>query len=273
VIRERARALVAKARQFGWNGPPFDPRALASFLGIRLSPDSLAPGHDAFILPREGQQLEIIFDSAQPQTRQNFSICHEICHTLFPDAYEMVRNRYERRERFDPDHELEQLCDMGAAEILLPEEEFCTDVGDSGFGLAAVPTLRDRYQASREAVIRRIVQLHQKASVAAFLEYRLKPSELAAARQQSLIGYTEEPRPKLRIAYTVASDRFPAFLPRDKSVPDTSCVYRAVASDELTTGFENWNIRGLPPCRVEAMPLPSGDHADAPIRVVALLKL
>jgi Zn-dependent peptidase ImmA (M78 family) len=273
VIRERARALVAEARQFGWNGPPFDPRTLASFLGIRLSPDSLAPGHDAFIVPRKGQQLEIIFDNAQPQTRQNFSICHEICHTLFPDAYEMVRNRYERRERFDPDHELEQLCDTGAAEILLPVEEFRGDIAESGFGLAAVPALRDRYQASREAVIRRMVQLHQGASVAVFLEYRLKPSELAAARQRSLIGSTEEPRPKLRIAYTVASDRFPAFLPRDKSVPDTSCVYHAIVADELTSGFETWNIRGLPPCRVEAMTLPSGDQSGAPLRVVALLTL
>jgi len=147
VIRVRARELVERARQFGWSGPPFDPKELASLLGIRLRPDTLAPGHDAFIVPRQGEQLEIIFDKSRPHTRQNFSISHEICHTLFPDAYDVVRNRYNRRDSFDPDRELEQLCDLGAAEILLPEEEFRAHMSHLRFGLGNVPTLRDRYQA------------------------------------------------------------------------------------------------------------------------------
>jgi len=241
-------------------------------LGIRLRPDSLAPGHDAYIVPRQGQQLEIIFDKSRPQTRQNFSICHEICHTIFPDAYEVVRNRYDHRERFDPDRELEQLCDLGAAEILLPEDEFRADVTGLNFGLGTVLLLRDRYQASREAVIRRMVQLHEGSSVAVFLEYRLKPTEQAAFRQMPLITSIPELRPKLRIAYAVTSARFPVFLPRDKSVPDDSCVYRAALEQDIACGFEDWKIRGLPPCRVEAMPLPTGDSAGSPVRIVALLQ-
>jgi IrrE N-terminal-like domain len=272
VIRERARQLVERGRQFGWTGTPFDPRELASFLGIRLRPDRLAPGHDAFIVPRPGQQLGIIFDKSQPETRQNFSISHEICHTLFPDGYEVVRNRYEHRESFDPDRELEQLCDIGAAEILLPERDFRTDIARVGFGLGAVPVLRDRYQASREAIIRRMVQLHDAASVAVFLEYRLKPSEKAALPQLSLITSDAEIRPKLRIAYTVASPHFSVFLPPDKSVPDTSCVYRAALEPGTVSAVEDWGIRALPPCRVEAISLPTGDSPESPARVVALLQ-
>jgi len=273
LIRERARALVAHARQFGWKGPPFDPRALASLRGIRLSPDRLTAGHDAFIVPRERQQLEIVFDIARPMTRQNFSICHEVCHTLFPDGYEMIRHRYERRDRFDPDREVEQLCDVGAAEILMPEEEFRADLGRLGLGLSAVAPLRERYEASREAVIRRMVRLDQGPKAAVFLAYRLKPSERAAARQLPLIGPLAEPRRKLRIAYTVASDSFTAFLPRHKSIPETSCVYRAAMGDNLTASIETWDIAGLPSCRVEAMPMPPGEAVDTSLRVVALLKL
>ncbi len=223
-------------------------------------------------MPRQGRQLEIIFDKSQPETRQNFSISHEICHTLFPDAYEVARNRYEHRERFDPDRELEQLCDIGAAELLLPEQEVRADVARLGFGLEAVPVLRDRYQASREAIIRRMVQLHDGACVAVFLDYRLKPSEKAVLRQLSLISSDAELRPKLRIAYAVASARFSVFLPQDKSVPDTSCVYKAVLEQETTSAIEDWGIRGLPACQVEAMPLPTGDNPDSPVRVVALLR-
>jgi hypothetical protein len=117
-----------------------------------------------------------------------------------------------------------------------------------------------------------MVQLHEGASIAVFLEYRLKPTERAALRQIALISSLPKLSPKLRIAYAVASARFPVFLPRDKSVPDDSCVYRAALEQETQYGLENWNIRGLPPCRVEAMPLPTGDSPGSPVRIVALLQ-
>jgi hypothetical protein len=246
---------------------------LASLRGIKIRPDRLAAGHDAFIVPRDGQQLEIVFDVARPTTRQNFSISHEICHTLFPDGYEMIRHRHERHAKFDPDREVETLCDVGAAEILLPEEEFTADVDQYGFGLEAVAILRERYEGSREAVIRRMVQLDRGASAAVFLEYRLKPSERIASRQLSLIPGGKEPHPKLRIAYAVVSDSFTTFLPQHKSLPEDSCVYKAVMGGSIETGVELWNIPGLSRCGVEAMPMPSGDDSNSPVRAVALLRL
>jgi hypothetical protein len=236
-----------------------------------LAPGRLAPGHDAFIVPRSGQQLEIVFNEDRPKTRQNFSICHEICHTLFPDGYEMIRHRYNERERFDPDRELEFLCDVGAAEILLPEIEFSKHVDRFGFGLTSVDPLRELYQSSREATIRRMVQLHRGSAAAVFLEHRLKPSEVSDARQASFDGFATEPFRKLRIAYSVPSESFAIFLPADKSVPDDSCAYEAMTSGGPTTSIETWDIRGLPRCRVEAMSMPSGPEDDAPLKVVSLI--
>jgi len=45
------------------NGPPFDPRVLASCLGIKLHPDQLGPGQDACIFPTDGEQLKIVFNA------------------------------------------------------------------------------------------------------------------------------------------------------------------------------------------------------------------
>jgi Zn-dependent peptidase ImmA (M78 family) len=87
-----------------------------------------------------------------------------------------VRYRERDRDRFDPEHELEYLCDVGAAEILLPAEEFESDLAVSGSTLRAVPALRERYQASREATVRRMLQMGSERTAAVFLEYRLKPS-------------------------------------------------------------------------------------------------
>jgi hypothetical protein len=273
IIRGKARELVAEARAHGWTGPPFDPRALASLLDIRVHPDELRPGHDALIYPAEGQQLRIIFDLTRPPTRQNFSIFHEIVHTLFPDHFEMIRHRYQRRDRFDPDRELEYLCDVGAAELLLPEGTFRADIARFGFGLGGLPLLRERYQASREAVVRRMVQLDTNRSAAAFLEYRLKPSQVANLQQLALLPDLAPALPKLRIAYSVPSPSFGIFLPPHKSIPDDSCAYRALANGTMESGREAWDIHRLPPCHVEATALPTGDDLDAALRAVAVLKI
>jgi hypothetical protein len=118
-----------------------------------------------------------------------------------------------------------------------------------------------------------MVQLGSGQTAAVFLEYRLKPSEKAAMRQLSFHGMGAAPQPRLRIAYAVPSERFTVFLPPHKSIPDDSCVYRALESGEVETAEENWGVSGLPPCWVEAMSMPSGDDLEASLRAVALLSL
>jgi Zn-dependent peptidase ImmA (M78 family) len=73
-----------------------------------------------------------------------------------------------------PNASVEYLCDVGAAELLLPEDAFIADVQRQGFGLRSVMPLRERYAASREAIIRRMIQLDHAASAAVFLEQRLE---------------------------------------------------------------------------------------------------
>ena len=103
IIRERARELVAQAKALGWSGPPFDPRIMASLRGIGLRSDRLPLKQDAFIIPKGDDRLEIVFDPTRPSSRQNFSISHEISHTLFPDGYQMIRYRERDRNRFARD--------------------------------------------------------------------------------------------------------------------------------------------------------------------------
>jgi hypothetical protein len=69
------------------------------------------------------------------------------------------------------------------------------------------------------------------------------------------------------------SDSFEVFLPRHKSIPEMSCAYRASVIGDFAAGIEDWDIPGLPSCRVEAMPMPAGDDIDVALRVVALLRL
>jgi hypothetical protein len=57
------------------------------------------------------------------------------------------------------------------------------------------------------------------------------------------------------------------------SIPDESCVYRALETGEVETAEESWVVCELPSCRVEAMSMPAGDDAEASLRAVALLTI
>ncbi len=96
---------------------------------------------------------------------------------------------------------------------------------------------------------------------------RRRRTPRAARRWGSCFGC----QPKLRIGYVVPSERFTVFLPSHKSIPDESCVYRALETGKVETAEETWGVSELPPCRVKTMSMPPGDDAEASLRAAALL--
>ena len=52
---------------------------------------------------------------------------------------------------------------------------------------------------------------------------------------------------------------------------EVGMLVRALESGEVESAKEDWGVAGLPQCRVEAMPMPVGDDAEASLRAVALL--
>ncbi len=108
-IRTRARQLVLIGFANGWEGPPFSPIDLAKLVGIKVTPQDSVP--DACIVPI-GESFEIEYNPFQQPTRINFSIAHDIAHTLFSDCAEAIRNR---EPEPNENRELEQLCNAGGA--------------------------------------------------------------------------------------------------------------------------------------------------------------
>jgi Zn-dependent peptidase ImmA (M78 family) len=270
VIRRKARELVQRARRKGWSGPPFDPLVLASLLGIRCRPSTALFSAEAQLSPQPGRQLLLEFNPDRPDGRRNYSVCHEIVHTFFDDCYELVHQRKTRPFRFDPDKEVELLCQIGASELLMPMQEFGMDLAQTDFSLNAVPPLVSRYGASREAVIRRMVHMGGCACAAAFFSHRLSPREKVAAKQRRLIADLG-PTPKMRIIYSVPSQDFPIYLPPHKSVSDDSCVSPSTRIDFVASAVEIWDIPGFGEWKIEAVRLPMPEGADDMVPSVAAL--
>src|SRR6185503_19602703 len=76
VITARARALVFKAAERGWNGPPFNPFQLAELLGVPLVPREDL--HDARLVPLGSDRVQIEYNPSRPPERVRFTIAHEL---------------------------------------------------------------------------------------------------------------------------------------------------------------------------------------------------
>lgn len=229
-VRVKARELVALyTSYFGQPTMPLDVEALASMRGVRKSSEAPTHSRDAELVPDGDGQVSMRVNPDRPETRQRFSMAHEVTHTFFPEYQLKVQCRPDPRYRDpeNPDDLLEMLCDVGAAELLFPLPWFAVAARAIG-SAAGLVKLADDYGGSREATIRRFAEISPHRLAAVFLSWKLKPTQQRAVGrtdQANLFGFDPEAEAraawKLRIDYVVASASFADtghFLPKDKSI-------------------------------------------------------
>jgi len=155
-ITLRARNMVLDAIQRGWSGPPYNPFTLAEIRGVKVLPTDRVL--DARTHSDDGQHFIIEYNSQRTAARMRYSIAHELGHTLFPDCADRVRNRTTHQEMTADDWQLESLCNIAAAEILMPFGMLQQELSvRPSAGL--VLELRRKYLASCEAVVNRLIRL------------------------------------------------------------------------------------------------------------------
>jgi hypothetical protein len=192
----------------------------------------------------DGSQ-RIYYNPTLPEGRVNFSIAHEIVHTFFPSSASGARFRTLCADGSKEATELERLCHRGAAELLMPIEEFAKELGDD-IGLAAVPRLCQRFGSSYEATVYRLATASDKIVIAGSLQFRYRKEEerrLTGVRQPFLFqGFSdgELPQRKYRRQSLHTSDACGPrhIVPWNKSLDENSCVYRAAARSGIQFGRE-----------------------------------
>jgi hypothetical protein len=232
-VTAQARALVYRAIEAGWSGPPFDPIELATLLRIPVHPSQEVL--DARLVPHHAG-VRIEFNPNRPPGRTRYSIAHEIGHALFPDHAEMARHRLSAGHGQGHDAELELLCNLAAAELLMPIGSF-PEASSADLTIDAVLNLRARFDLSTEAVLLRVGRL-ARDPVGVF----------AAAPRGGLSsdGY--------RIDYVIGP-RGVFRSRRGDLVPEHSAVTECTAVGFTATGTERWPRNGEP-IHVECVGIP-----------------
>jgi len=234
VIRRKCRDIVYKSKKYGWIGPAFDPKILASIRGIKVKASDTLP-HEGLLVPTTPHPV-IYYNSTSILERQNFTICHELAHTCFPDAYTCVRRFTESKDKF------EKLCDIGAGELLMPYEEFSYDLNAAPLTLFLAYSLHKRYIASIEAVFYRIFDLVSHPVCPVYSSFS------NGKYGGKFFKFNYVPKNKLFREYV-----------RDVNCPKNSVVYAAtnIPIQYETLPKETWWINGKPRSYyVESMLLP-----------------
>jgi hypothetical protein len=245
-ISRRVRDVVVKALDAGWSGPPFDPLDLADALGIAVRPSDDVPEARLVVT---GKSACIEYNPNRPRGRMRYSIAHEIAHTLFPDHGDETRYRKSHQESKGDSWQLEALCNLAAAEILMPAASLPSMNGELG-SIESLMELRKTFEVSAEALLRRVVR-SQETPCAMF----------CASRQPNASTY--------QIDYTAPSHAWDCKIDSGAQLPKKSVVAECVAIGYTAKGEENWLGSAV---HVECVGVPGSPGSPLP-RVVGVISM
>lgn len=254
-ILTTSRRVMAEAADTGLDGPPFDPFRLAEMLGLalraradvadaRLAADTIGV-HSTPDAPLSGfvltsEPLAVEYNPTRPRGRMRFNVAHEIAHALFPDAAEASRHRTGAGAvpQYDTDDswQLELLCNVAAAEFLMPTEAVA-GISNIDPDIDFIMAQRQRFDVSTEALLRRLATATTR-----------QLAVLAAGR------IIDRPESALRVEYVVPSRSYVPAVQRGDVIEAGTVVAQCTAAGQtgrgiLTLAGEQLRVQavGLPP--------------------------
>lgn len=267
-MSDRVAELLLAAADAGASAVPVNPFELAELMGIRLRPNSSVAearlvSTSGIVEPsyaplREfapaGATMVIEYNPTRPRGRLRYSVAHELAHALFPDANRDVRSRTHAgavvdASAADDSWQLELLCNVGAAELLMPthaiEGLLNTDT-DIDFLMAE----RARFNVSTEAMLRRFV--HATA----------RPVALAAFSRTA-----DGPDAPLRCEYVLGSRTWVGSIARGDTIEPRSLIGKPTAIGQTAKGVDEL----VEQASVQAVGIPPYPGRKLP-RVLALIE-
>jgi O-acetyl-ADP-ribose deacetylase (regulator of RNase III) len=242
-VVERARTIALEAMEAGWAGPPFSPFELADRLGVEVvAHEDLRDAR--LVADTRGRPL-LEYNPTRPSGRLRFSIAHELAHTFFPDFREADRYRSSPTAAAPDAWQLELLCDVAAAELLMPLGSFA-ELEDAPLQIERLMEMRRTFEVSMEALLLRVAKLTPRAA-AVFAASRLNGND---------------PSSDFRIDYVTPSrvgwsgglthgQRLPAGSPAGDCM---AIGYTAKGKFDLAEGPGRIQCAGIPPYPGETLP-------------------
>jgi Zn-dependent peptidase ImmA (M78 family) len=224
-------------------------KALASYQGAKIQ--ELAMDDAGRLIPIFQGDFDYLIqvNAEHPQPRKNFSVCHELGHTLMPNFLLAPAPRHDVvTMTWNTQFEEEFLCDVAAAELLMPRREFIPRLRGCGMLIESIKELAEEFGASLEATALNIVKANVEDVAVIIWEKDWNKSQRRGATGPSLFEGEDgfEPPPKayrIKLATSCGELRNYHF-PHNKSIQEDSLIYQAAETTLSVSGKQLLPIGG-----------------------------
>lgn len=219
--------------------PPIDLEPIYEHFGIPLPIQVQLPNQQGLTIFNNCVPTIVINDS-DSGTRQRFTEAHELIELLFHELPGEIRIDRLKDNIFST--RKERICQLGAANLLMPIQSFLPKASELGISIQSAEQLAREYEVSLMAALFRLADIFPNKVAITLWSMKNKPSELqnkTPQDQMQLPGFSvgNLPSPKLRVDWSYGYFQN-THIPNDKSVGDDSCVYSAWEKNCPTTGEE-----------------------------------
>lgn len=244
-LRERVIDLAVEARSHISDSA--SPEEAAQYFGLRVRLGDLPNGQDGAYL--EVSKTIVINQAMSSRERHNFTCYHELVHYLIrqeDDLYSYLHDVYPDSGQFEGVIEL--LCNIGAAELIIPREKVRSLIEEEGFALTHLPRLCTDLDASAPAGLIQLIQCAPHPCYGVACEYGL-PTAQHHEGQSSFIP--RQPNAALYILFAVWSPSARYKIARSTIIRDSHLLNQAYQQEGYLTGEEaipfrsgtEWRVR------------------------------
>lgn len=207
---------------------------------------SLSVAEEILPFDKDGAYVEneskiLINRNITSSERRRFTLFHELVHFLIREdgtLYSYVHDAYENSVIFD--RVIETLCNVGAAEFILPRDQVRALIDQSGFTLNLVPQLCQQEKASGPATLIQLVQCASHRCYGVICEYGIPPNVLHADQQAFFQAHQS---PTFYILYAIWSPSEKYTLARFTPIPKDHFLSQALPEGGLIKGNDRIPFR------------------------------
>ncbi|MBN1430618.1 MAG: hypothetical protein JXB07_19760 [Anaerolineae bacterium] len=198
--------------------------------------------------------LKILFNSSDPRTVQLYSQAHELIELLFLGLQEYDPPWLDDKSIQELLDQKEDMCESGAAELLMPMGWFRPLVESNGLSLQTGKGLARTSGLSLTAITRRMLETGMRECIFVIWKFAHKPTEFVPSQIGQLPLWGSEtsmdPPMRPRVEYFWRSPTVNQYIKKDKSVGTDTSV--AQTFDEprgvIVRGYDYLEIGKEPGC-------------------------
>ena len=231
--------------------PTFD--EICSGLGLSVMEDVLPIGIEGMCAEKT-----IFIDSRiGNEERKRFTRFHEITHFLLEKDKDLISElrkcTHSKTDAYK--RHLEYLCNIGAAEFLMPSKEFVTLYEKRGFNVQLILFAADYFKSSKIAATIQLAQVAPNECIAVVCENGLVLDDPTPSQNQLFNTEYRSPKSKLHVIYSASSPAANRWLSKYTIFSDDHLINQAflqgkMLEDESTIPFPRWKES----CTCEALP-------------------